>query len=357
MRHMHETMTPHTRTLFCPECGRETTEFHGNRCKDCFLKSFALINCPQVIKIHVCPVCGAYFAAGKWIRVSDMKEVLFSELSRSITLHPDASDAKLDFSEEEIDQSRYRAHITVGAVVDGLDLTATADTEIRIIKETCDACSRIAGGYYAGILQLRADHRHIREQEVERCIQLTDHLLKNLFDKGDRFAFVSKIEELKEGVDLYVGSITSCKQACNAIIRELGGTSTISSSLAGKKDGENLYRVTCAVRLPAFVRGDVIAVQDRVVEVTRQQDKQIHGIDLSDGSNASFGTDASAVKLGSRKDAVSSVLVAIEEDTVQVLDPETYKTVLLKKPSFLHAKAGSDVCMIVTARGLFLLPE
>ena len=63
-----------------------------------------------------------------------------------------------------------------------------------------------------------------------------------------------------------------------------------------------------------------------------------------------------AVRLGSRADAVTAVLVAIEKDAVQVLDPETYETVLLKAPTFLHAEAGSDVCVIKTAEGLFLLP-
>ncbi|MGP8322193.1 MAG: hypothetical protein ACT6FE_07750 [Methanosarcinaceae archaeon] len=56
------------------------------------------------------------------------------------------------------------------------------------------------------------------------------------------------------------------------------------------------------------------------------------------------------------ENAVTAVLVAIEADTVQVLDPETYETVLLKKPAFLRAEAGSDVCVIKTAEGLFLLP-
>ena len=66
--------------------------------------------------------------------------------------------------------------------------------------------------------------------------------------------------------------------------------------------------------------------------------------------------DADAVKLGGREDEVTAVLVAIEADMVQVLDPEAYETVLLKKPAFLHADAGSDVCVIKTAEGLFLLP-
>ena len=353
---MQETMSPQTaRTLLCPECGRETTEFHNNRCRECFLRSLTLIECPPVIKIRICPVCGAYFTAGKWIEAPDTRSILLSEISRSVRVHPDATDVELDFSEEEIDQSRYSAHIYVNAVVSDLNISATADTEIRIKRETCDSCSRIAGGYYAGILQLRADHRRITEEEIERCIQLADHRLNKLTSKGDRLAFVSKIEELKEGVDLYVGSISACKQVGSAIIKELGGTSVISSSLVGKKDGEDLYRITYAVRLPEFVRGDVVSIEDRVIEVTHQ-DKQIHGTDLSDGGKASFDAAVPPVRLGSRADAVTAVLVAIEKDAVQVLDPETYETVLLKKPAFLHAEAGSDVCVIKTADGLFLLP-
>ncbi|MEA3282449.1 MAG: NMD3-related protein [Euryarchaeota archaeon] len=349
------TPNPHPRTLFCPECGRETTEFYDNRCRDCFCKSVTLIECPPIIKIRICPVCGAYHIAGKWIEAPGMRDMFLSEISRVVKAHPDAKDLQLDFYEEELDPSRYLVHITASAVLSDLSISATADTEIRIKKETCDACSRIAGGYYAGIVQLRADHRHITEEEIERCIQLADHRLNKLTSKGDRFAFVSKIEELKEGVDLYIGSISACKQVGNAILKELGGTSAISSSLVGKKDGEDLYRVTCAVRLPEFVRGDVASMGGSVIEVTHQ-DRQIHGTDLSDGSKVSFDAAVPAARLGSRADAVTAVLVAIEKDMVQVLDPETYETVLLKKPTFLHAEAGSDVCVIKTAEGLFLLP-
>ena len=350
-------MTPQpARTLVCPGCGREVERFYNhNLCEECFLKSFALFTCPPVIKILICPVCGSYFTSGKWIESLDPKEAFFSEISRSIQVHPDASSVKLDFSEEEIDQARYLAHISVSAVVSGVTVSATADTEIRIKKETCDVCSRIAGGYYAGILQLRADRRRISEREVEECMQLADRVLNRFAAKGDRFAFVSKITELKEGVDLYVGSINACKHACSLIIREFGGTSVVSSSLVGKKDGVDLYRITCAARLPEFVRGDVVSVRGRVIEVAHQ-DRQIHGIDLADGSKVSFDSKTPVVKLGTRDDAVAVVLVAIEDDTVQVLDPETYRTVLLKKPNFISAEAGSDVCVIKTSMGLFLLP-
>nr|AAU83566.1 hypothetical protein GZ31B6_16 [uncultured archaeon GZfos31B6] len=61
------THTPHPRprTLFCPECGRETTEFYNNRCRDCGGKGVTIIERPPVIKIRICPVCGAYHTRGK----------------------------------------------------------------------------------------------------------------------------------------------------------------------------------------------------------------------------------------------------------------------------------------------------
>ena len=346
------------RTLFCPECGKETSELHDNRCKECFLSTLTLITCPSVLKIRVCPVCGAHFTAGKWVRETNPRDVLSHEITESILLHPNANHEELNISEEELDQSRFLVHVTVNAVVSGLNATATVDVEIRVKKETCDTCSRIAGGYYAGIVQLRAKNRIIREKEVDQCIKIADHLFNKLTEKGDRFAFVSKVEELKEGVDLYIGSATSCKQVCRAIIRELGGSYTTSPSLVGRKDGEDLYRITCAMRLPEFIRGDIIATPDTVIEVAHQ-DKQIHGTDLIDGHKVSVsaGTNTPAVKIGSRNDATITVLVAIEGDTVQILDPETYKTILLKKPAFLSEEAGNEVDVVKTNKGIFLLPE
>ncbi len=54
-------------------------------------------------------------------------------------------------------------------------------------------------------------------------------------------------------------------------------------------------------------------------------------------------------------DAVMAVLVAVEDDAIMVLDPETYETVTIKKPVSFIAQSGSEIPVIKTEYGLFAL--
>jgi len=62
-------------------------------------------------------------------------------------------------------------------------------------------------------------------------------------------AFISKVKELREGIDIYVGSAKVGKQISKRIVREFGGTFSESAKLVGHKDGKNQYRISYAVRL------------------------------------------------------------------------------------------------------------
>jgi len=61
-------------------------------------------------------------------------------------------------------------------------------------------------------------------------------------------------------------------------------------------------------------------------------------------------------KLGRKQDAVPAVLVADEEKTIQVLDPETYETITIKRPEFLSTEQGNEVKIVKTAKGIFVVP-
>ena len=58
-------------------------------------------------------------------------------------------------------------------------------------------------------------------------------------------SFVAKVEELKEGTDIYVGS----HKTATDVLSRLKLAYTQANKLAGKKRGKNLYRRSYCVRL------------------------------------------------------------------------------------------------------------
>ncbi|KCZ73369.1 NMD protein affecting ribosome stability and mRNA decay [Candidatus Methanoperedens nitroreducens] len=343
--------------IFCPKCGRDVDILYGKVCRQCFIGGKKLLECPAVIHLRICPTCGSVFKRGKWSSGEDEVETILDSVKDNLKINRDATDLELTLTPNKLDYSRYKVHIEAKARIEGVEIDASQDTEIRISWETCDVCSRIAGGYFEGIIQIRADKRFPAQEEQKECIMIAEDVAARAQERGDRLAFIAKTAELREGIDIYVGLIKLGRQICRAIIDRFGGRFTESPKLVGQKDGEDLYRITFALRLPEFVGGDIINVDDTVIEV-HSSGKYVSGIDLDTGKRfiEKYDSLANVKKLGRMQDAVSAVLVADEKRIIQVLDPDTYETVTVKRPEFLSAKPGDEIKIIKTAKGIYVLP-
>ncbi len=344
--------------LFCPKCGKNTDVFYENVCKHCFIKDRKLLECPAVLFSKICPVCGSVYKRGKWSAREDENETIIECVKESSKFDNQISNLDLTLSAKQLDYSRYRVHIDAKAKIKGAPVEIEQDTEVRISWETCDTCSRIAGGYFEGIVQVRAEKRIPTKEELENCRNIAESVAARSQEKGDRLAFIAKTEELGEGTDFYVGSIKLGKQICRAIIEVFGGKITESPKLVGQKNGEDLYRITYALRLPEFVRGDIISVDDKVI-VVQNSGKHVSGIDLETGKRfiENFNDLMQVKKLCRSQDAVSAVLVADEGNTIQVMDPDTYESITIKRPEFLSAEPGNEIKIVKTTKGIFVVPD
>ncbi len=344
-------------TLFCPKCGKDTDVFFENMCKECFMENRTLIQCPAVLYSRICPTCGSLYKRGRWSSREDEEETIRECVNDSIKQDNEAKDLKLTLTPKRLDYSRYRVHIDAVATIKGAPIEAAQDTEMRISWETCDTCSRVSGGYYEGIVQIRADKRLPTKEELDKCTQIARDVAKRSRDKGERLAFIAQTLDLYEGIDFYVGVIKLGKQICRAIIDVFGGKFLEFPKLVGQKNGVDLYRITFALRLPEFVKGDIISVGDKVIEV-KNCAKHVSGIDIETGKRfmENFSDLIDVKKLSRRLNAVPAVLVADEGRTIQVMDPDTYESVTIKRPEFLNAEAGSEVMIVKTEKGIFMVP-
>ena len=344
-------------TLFCPKCGKDTDVFYDNVCMECFTGNRTLIECPDVLYSKICPTCGSLFKKGRWFSREDEEKTIQECVSDSLKLDSDAQDLKLILTPRQLDYSRYRVHIDASARIKGAPMESALDTEMRVSWETCDICSRISGGYFEGIVQIRADKRLPTSEELKKCIEIAQDVARRSREKGDRLAFITQTLDLDEGIDFYVGVMKLGKQICKAIIDVFGGKFLESPKLVGQKNGVDLYRITFALRLPEFVKGDIISVGDKVIEV-QSSGKHVSGIDLETGKRfmENFNDLMDVKKLSRRQDAVPALLVADEGRSILVMDPDNYESITIKRPEFLSTRPGNEVNIVKTVKGIFVVP-
>ena len=120
-----------------------------------------------------------------------------------------------------------------------------------------------------------------------------------------------------------------------------------SSSLVGQtSDGQEMYRVTFLVRLPAYHVGDILHYNDkpyklisvnksggRIMDLSTFRDMPIKRSELSDIRIMFKGSELS-----------DAVVVSRSGDEIQVLHPRTYSTVDLRIPK--GAEIGESVKVI-----------
>ncbi len=346
------------RNIVCPRCGKQTEKLIDNVCPQCYFEHFELAELPLVLHAKICSGCGAVFDRGRWMDEGDLDDIVIRTVESQLMIHEQADDIDIYIEPRQLTPHLYRILVEVNARVKGKAVHKELKCEVRIIREACDRCSRISGGYFEGILQLRADGRTPSAEEVRLCKQIADSVVEKMRQKGDRLSFITDFIELKEGTDLYVGSANTCRHICKEIITKIGGSYSESPTLFGQKDGKDIYRITFSMRLPRFMPGDVIFFNERVIEVINSG-KHTKGLDLQDGSRFLEQSDhlTTAVKIAHRNDAENAVLVAIEENAIMVLHPSTYRTVTIKKPLFFSGSAGAEIPVLNTEKGLFALPE
>lgn len=196
----------------CPKCGKifpETGDDEKN------LKNIIVKNsfCGEKVKINNLTV--EYDPDEKFEKFIDLKILLFCE-----------------YNSEEKFKKEY-------------------DMRVKVIKTMCKTCSKLSGSYCEVILQLRGD----REKII------------NAFNKIDK-KIVSKVEELKEGIDVYLISRDYGLSIVKSFADE-GAILKFSSKLWGVKDGQRVYRGYILVRFSDIKINDRVKYKDKIYRVIK----------------------------------------------------------------------------------------
>ncbi len=204
--------------LLCPKCGKSENEkdFIESFCSDCYTFN---IKVPMHEEIKQCKKCDRIFVHGEWQKEKS------AIINRFISKR-----CKGEFKEVTYDGIRKCAVFLIEK--EDRQFFVEILIDIKFVKTMCSDCSRISGGYYEAIVQLRGDGKRI-----ERYKKMIERLLK-------RTTFISKIENAKGGIDIYSGNTKKTL----IVLGQLGQRYIMTKKLIGTREGKRIYRTTFSIR-------------------------------------------------------------------------------------------------------------
>ncbi|PSQ19838.1 hypothetical protein BRD00_00920 [Halobacteriales archaeon QS_8_69_26] len=357
---------------FCPRCGDpvehgvpDPTGRGGELCVACYFEDFDLVDAPDRIDVPVCASCGAVKRGERWVDVGaqDYADVAVDAVSEALAVHVDAEDVAWEAAPENVDETTVRVHALFSGLVQGQPVEEEVTVPVKLSRGTCERCGRIAGDYYAATVQVRADDRTPDDDELAGAREIAREYVADREADGDREAFISELSETDDGLDVRVSTAKIGRAIADRVAERFGGTVSEAKRLITEDgDGQRVYRMAYAVRLPPYRPGDVIDPGDGegpVLVASARGNLKGRRLTTGDRYEADWedGVAPEARRLGTVEDASETTLVAVEDaHAVQVLDPETYEATTVARPDYLGPDA--DTVRVIKHRdGLHVLPE
>ena len=327
---------------FCPRCGQlmPTAAAAGSDglCASCHLSVIDPLVVPATHTITTCGSCGAVKEGERW-RDTDAGrvELATAAVEDMVAVHRsiEVDDWGLVAHEQVGDQ--VRIDVELSGTLRGVPTVASEHVDVTFVTAQCHRCGRIAGGYFASTLQVRAAGRVPTDAELTEAEMVATSYIQRRIDVGDRNAFISDVQRNKDGLDIKLSTNQIGGAIAKQLTDRLGGEVRSHPTLVTEDgDGNEVYRVTYTVRLPRYTVGDIISLDgfESPIAITSVGD-HITGLQLGPYAPVYVENDIAdrAQNLGHLDDVVETTVVApAGKDTLQVLHPETMRTVTVRQP-------------------------
>lgn len=341
--------------MFCVECGAEGQELIGSICRECYAKKHVWARLPDHVDLSLCAHCSSMQVGEDWKDIGSVGEGIEAALRGALELPEGARLVDLKFRLEERDPRNMRASVEVMLSAKGAEFERRLETVVRLKRGSCKECSKKMGSYYEAILQVRTSGQDDGSEEgLGEFVRSRTESLR----KGSRSVFISRVERVKGGLDFYF----STAKAARAVARELQETRCAeykeSSSLWGRRGGEELSRMTYLVRLPGFGPGDIVEHGSRDYLIRSMSKGNVHAVDLVTGDAKPIKMkEASEFRVSRPASGISRAVVLMETDSdIQVLDPDTMKPLDLRKPGGF-VREGEQIRLVKTRLGAYALSD
>jgi nonsense-mediated mRNA decay protein 3 len=338
----------------CVECGAQVPQLIGGSCPPCFVAKTPLLDAPLVMDVELCAHCDARHVGNHWVDPDEGEplEWIRESAARSVVkVHTTVSQAAVELHEEPQDERNFRMEARLTGHVEGVPVSFNRQFVVRMRRSVCDRCSRMVGGYYAAVLQLRATQRDVAEHEIQRAHRLVGDELDRQRATGNRDAFLTKSGAVPGGFDYYLGDIEGARAVSRVVADKLGATVEEHAKLSGRREGEDIYRVTFLVRIRLFAPGDFGVVGEEPVQFQSAARGRAHVVRLSDRGTDKVDEET-LTRLGGVEVLQEAVVVSQDAAHLQLLDPVTLRTVDVPRPA--GAEAAETVWVLRHEDRLYL---
>ena len=220
--------------MFCVVCGKNEI-FIDSQCKECYFKSHTVVQIPDKIAVMRCKFCNAVLIGKEWHDGISLDKIIISNLKLDKGSKIESISIKMIHGNEY--QALYKVTLGIQVSTDFDHESVVIDKEV-IVKNNysvCVKCSRLRGGYYEDIVQIRNFDELITKELVSMINP--EQISKEIY--------------LKNGVDVYIIDKHFTKRFISNISRlksKYKFEVTTSRKLYGKKDGVDVYRTTYLLR-------------------------------------------------------------------------------------------------------------
>ncbi|MFH1126589.1 MAG: NMD3-related protein [archaeon] len=226
---------------FCPRCAKETNDLFEGLCSDCYLEKKKIADVPQNVRVLLCR-CGRSNEKKKWVSNPSIEVMIERVVGASVVKDKDVS-VKIKYEPFMIN-GKTVVPVTVLAEknIDGRLIEKGAVTNLVIVPQSCENCSRLSGGYYEAVIQIRAP----KNMQDQILILIKDKV--NQYKDADMFSFITQVQASKDGTDVYLGSAKIAQKVEQETKRIYNVTTKITHSIQGVKDGKEIKRMTVLLR-------------------------------------------------------------------------------------------------------------
>jgi len=210
----------------------------------------------------------------------------------------------------------------------------------KLVYTQCRTCERASSGYFEGILQIRKKGYSSYDEAVEFAFNQVD---------ANPDCFISRVIELKEGVDLYMSSHKLIAQVARKMQSAFGGELVFSKKLFSKVKDKELYRITVLVRLPHFSKGEVIEHEGKPLYVKSIIADLVNTVNLETGGSTKLKYNQDIEVIGKGK----KMQVVKRKPVLEVLDDDFQARAVEN-----NGTVNGEYALVVSFGGrLFLLPN
>lgn len=342
--------------MFCVECGKEGPIYKEGVCISCYLKTHTFTQGPKIIDLPLCTHCSSFKYKSNW--TSDLfGDVLRRLIKSNFKISKELNNVDINTECKEM-KDGMSCDVYISGLIGDTEVTEKHDIQVRLKRTVCDICSRRFGGYHEAIVQIRADKKGLSKKEIGDIKIIVENIITELQTKGNRGLFITEIVEERGGLDFYISERGPSLIVAKKLQELFGGEIKQSSKNVGMKDSKQIYKMTYLIRIPSFKKGDFIKQNNSFFYIVSIHGNKIKMIKLDDWEETIV--DLKAIKkadiFGGEELIQEMILISQTEDELQIMDSETYKIYILKKPKPVKI-VDEKLKILKTEKQLFLLPK